>query len=192
MTLSIDRIMGNADPLELAKLLRRDGAVIVHDALTSSQLAGLNAELDDTVNATSPGLRHPSAERMIEFYGSSTIRLDGMPARSAAFREVMLSPLLCGVADELLLPNCDKTPSVEFLHKPLIMPFFVDQELSFNEGRDTYFERWDEKKQKHCEFSSTVYMRQGDEKRRVGEFQFHKGSRKELKFRFYKEFLMNY
>ena len=92
----------------------------------------------------------------------------------------------------LLLPNCDKTPSVEFLHKPLIMPFFVDQELSFNEGRDTYFERWDEKKQKHCEFSSSVYMRQGDEKRRVGEFQFHKGSRKELKFRFYKEFLMNY
>ena len=106
MTVSIERVAGNADPAELAALLRRDGAAIVHDALTPGQLAGLNAELDDTIKATSPGLRHPSAQRMIEFYGHSTIRLDGMPSRSAAFREVMLSPLLCGVADALLLPNC--------------------------------------------------------------------------------------
>lgn len=107
MTVSIQRVEGNADPVELAALLRRDGAAIVHDALTPDQLTGLNAELDDTINATSPGLRFPSAERMIEFYGHSTIRLDGMPSRSAAFREVMLSPLLCGVADELLLPTCN-------------------------------------------------------------------------------------
>ena len=107
MTVSIERIEGNVDPVELAALLRRDGAAIVHNALTPSQLAGLNADLDDTITATSPGLRHPSAERMIEFYGHSTIRLDGMPSRSAAFREVMLSPLLCGVADELLLPTCN-------------------------------------------------------------------------------------
>ena len=107
MTVSIERVAGSIDPSELAALLRRDGAVIVHDALTPDQLTGLNAELDDTIKGTSPGLRHPSAERMIEFYGHSTIRLDGMPSRSAAFREVMLSSLLCGVADELLLPNCD-------------------------------------------------------------------------------------
>ena len=44
---------------------------------------------------------------MIEFYGSFTNRLDGMPARSAAFRGVMLSPLLCGVAGELLLSSCE-------------------------------------------------------------------------------------
>jgi len=92
----------------------------------------------------------------------------------------------------LLLPNCHKTPSVEFLQKPPTTPFFVDQTLSFKEGREIYFERWDEKKQKYCEFSSTVYMGQGEEKKRVGEFQFHKGSRKEVKFRFYREFLTNY
>ena len=107
MTVSIEHVEGNADPVKLAELLRRDGAAIVHDALTPDQLAGLNADLDDTIKATSPGLRNPSAKRMIEFYGHSTIRLDGMPSRSAAFREVMLSPLLCGVADELLLPNCE-------------------------------------------------------------------------------------
>jgi len=107
MTISLEKVTASADPAELAALLRRDGAVIVYDALTANQLIGLNSELDDTINATSPGLRHPTARRMIEFYGHSTIRLDGMPSRSAAFREVMLSPLLCGVADELLLPNCE-------------------------------------------------------------------------------------
>jgi hypothetical protein len=105
--ISIERIQGNVEPVELAALLRRDGVVIVQDALTASQLAGLNAELDNSINATLPGLRHPSAEEMIEFYGSSTIRLDGMPARSAAFREVMLSPLMCEVTDELLLSSCE-------------------------------------------------------------------------------------
>lgn len=107
MTAAIERVPGDIDPQALASLLRRDGAIIVQDALTATQLAGLNADLDDTINATAPGLRNPSAQRMVEFYGSATIRLDGMPARSATFREVMLSPLMCAVADELLLPNCE-------------------------------------------------------------------------------------
>ena len=49
MTVSIERVAGSIDPSELAALLRRDGAVIVHDALTPDQLTGLNAELDDTI-----------------------------------------------------------------------------------------------------------------------------------------------
>jgi ectoine hydroxylase-related dioxygenase (phytanoyl-CoA dioxygenase family) len=44
---------------------------------------------------------------MVEFYGHHTIRLDGLPSKSKTFLEVMQSPLICGVADELLLPSCD-------------------------------------------------------------------------------------
>jgi len=44
---------------------------------------------------------------MIEFYGQSTVRLDGLPGRSVTFQEIMQSRLICGVADKLLLPNCD-------------------------------------------------------------------------------------
>jgi ectoine hydroxylase-related dioxygenase (phytanoyl-CoA dioxygenase family) len=54
-----------------------------------------------------PRLRHPSHEDMIEFYGHSTVRLDGLPRRSVTFQEIMQSRPICGVADELLLPNCD-------------------------------------------------------------------------------------
>ena len=38
--ISIERIEGNVEPVESAALLCRDGAVIVHGALTASQLVG--------------------------------------------------------------------------------------------------------------------------------------------------------
>ena len=43
---------------------------------------------------------------MVEFYGHSTVRIDGLPAKSRTFLEVMLSPLLLEAADHFLLPNC--------------------------------------------------------------------------------------
>ena len=92
---------------EIVEVLERDGGVIVENVIEPDQLAQLNAELDGVIEATRPGLRNPSHERMVEFYGAETIRLDGMPARSEAFQRLMLSPLLCGVADILLLPNCE-------------------------------------------------------------------------------------
>jgi ectoine hydroxylase-related dioxygenase (phytanoyl-CoA dioxygenase family) len=106
MTLKLKHVHSSIEAGELAAILERDGAAVVHEALTREQTKTLNAELDDVVAKTAPGLRHPSHEDMIEFYGQSTIRLDGLPARSKTFRDIMLSPLMCGLADELLLPNC--------------------------------------------------------------------------------------
>ncbi len=107
MAPSLERLTNNATSSELCEVLERDGAVVVEGVLTADQLASLNGDLDQVVSATAPGLRHPSHEMMIEFYGHSTIRLDGLPARSKTFREVMLLPLLCEAADYFLLPNCD-------------------------------------------------------------------------------------
>ncbi|MBC8240851.1 MAG: phytanoyl-CoA dioxygenase family protein [Alphaproteobacteria bacterium] len=103
----LERLTGSATSTELCEILGRDGAVIVEGVLTAEQLGSLNADLDRVASVTAPGLRHPSHEDMIEFYGHSTIRRDGLPAKSPAFVETMLLPLLCEAADYFLLPNCE-------------------------------------------------------------------------------------
>jgi len=96
----------------------------------------------------------------------------------------MLEYLFC--CDYLLLiSNCSKDPQVEFLKK--IKNYFTNQEIIFS--RNTYEEKWNEKKQKNSEFSSTIKVKLNDDYIIIGEFQFHKSSRQEVKFRFFKKFI---
>jgi ectoine hydroxylase-related dioxygenase (phytanoyl-CoA dioxygenase family) len=119
----------------LVATLERDGCAIVEGLLSPEQLAALNRELDGEISAKSPGVRaweltnRPpdsgltleidsslaglndlSTEAMDqfarEFYGSRTVRIDGLAGRSPAFVEVMCHPVLLAAADRLLLPNC--------------------------------------------------------------------------------------
>ncbi|NKB55118.1 MAG: mitomycin antibiotic biosynthesis protein [Alphaproteobacteria bacterium] len=106
MAPSLARLDGTADCATLCEVLSRDGAVVVEDALTPTQLKGLNGDLDRIIAVTPPGVAHPTEDDMVAFFGQSTIRIDGLPAKSETFTEVMLSPLLCGVADHFLLPHC--------------------------------------------------------------------------------------
>jgi ectoine hydroxylase-related dioxygenase (phytanoyl-CoA dioxygenase family) len=107
MAPKIERIKSTASSKHLYKLLDRDGAVIVEDILKPDQLASLNSELDQLVSKVDPGLRNPTTDDMIDFYGLSTIRIDGLPAKSETFLDVMLLPQLCETADHFLLPSCD-------------------------------------------------------------------------------------
>ncbi len=107
MAPKIERIKGTASSKHLCKLLERDGAVIVENILKPKQLANLNSQLNRIVSKVEAGLRNPTTEEMIEFYGHSTIRIDGLPAKSTTFLEVMLLPQLRETADHFLLPNCD-------------------------------------------------------------------------------------
>ena len=102
----IDRVSSSTSATELCSLLDRDGAVIVENVLSLEQLKRLNGEFESCVSATPPGIKFPDHEYFIEFYGTKTKRIDGLPAKSAAFVELMLSPLLTDVADHFLLPNC--------------------------------------------------------------------------------------
>ena len=96
----------------------------------------------------------------------------------------MLENLFC--CDYLLLiSNCDKDPYIEFMKK--INNYFTNQEIIFS--RNTYEERWNEKKNKYSEFSTTIKIVLDKENVIIGEFQFHKSSRQELKFRFFKRFI---
>ena len=94
-------------PTVLTGILQRDGAAIVEDALAPATLSGINSDVDDVLADTAPGLRHPTSDYFVGFYGSQTIRLDGLPAKSRTFLKVMQHPLMTKVADELLLPNCE-------------------------------------------------------------------------------------
>jgi len=103
----LEHVTGTVTPADLCALLEHDGAAVVEGALAPAVLEGLNCDFDRIVAATPPGVRHPTEDDMVDFYGEATIRADGLPGKSTAFIEAMLSPLLCGVADRFLLPNCD-------------------------------------------------------------------------------------
>jgi ectoine hydroxylase-related dioxygenase (phytanoyl-CoA dioxygenase family) len=106
MTAELRRIKHSAPSAQICDILERDGAVIVEDILNHELLTQLNAEMDRHVAAVAPGLRHPTMQEMIEFYGEATIRIDGLPAKSDSFIDVMLLPQLRAAADHFLLPNC--------------------------------------------------------------------------------------
>ena len=107
MSNTLEHVDASIDPVELAGIMQRDGAAIVLNALNPDQLASLNGELDGAVEAAGPGLRNPTDDFFVEFYGKQTIRLDGLPARSKTFQEIMESQPITGVADTLLLPSCE-------------------------------------------------------------------------------------
>ena len=105
---SLQRVSSMAtSPGEVSEVLSRDGAVIVEGVVDRSLLAALNDDLDSFVDDLGVGLRNPTHDRMVEFYGSSTVRFDGLPAKSSGFVEVLQLPLLQNVADIVLKPQCE-------------------------------------------------------------------------------------
>jgi len=106
MAASLKHLSSTATSEQICATLERDGAVVIEELLDSGLLSKLNADLDRYVSGTAPGLRNPTMDEMIEFYGESTIRIDGLPAKSDSFVDIMLLPQLCETADRLLLPNC--------------------------------------------------------------------------------------
>ena len=92
---------------EVSDILNCDGAVVVEGAIEPGMLAALNADLDGFVEDLGVGLRNPASDFFVDFYGASTVRIDGLPTKSPAFLDVLQLPLLQNVADILLKPNCE-------------------------------------------------------------------------------------
>jgi len=102
------------------------------------------------------------------------------------FLNCMLSKLYC--CDYLLhINNCDNTPFVQLLKKPNLN-YFNDNPIIFD--KSIYKEKWSKKKNKYSEFSTNLKINIDNNIINIGELQFHKSSRKEIKFRFYYNFLM--
>lgn len=107
MGASLIRLANTASFDELRSALEQDGAVIIESILTAGQLANLNAELDPFVAAAAPGSPNATSRDLMDFLGHTTVRIDGLPAKSPTFLDIMLLPQLCETADHFLLPSCE-------------------------------------------------------------------------------------
>ncbi len=107
MAAVIRRVDKTTSSQDLCSVLEQDGAVIVENILAAEQLTKINTELEEFVSAATPGSRNATSPEMVDFLGLSTIRIDGLAAKSETFLEAMLLPQLCEAADRFLLPNCE-------------------------------------------------------------------------------------
>ena len=118
-------------------------------------------------------------------YEKNVLRLDFIKKNIKDFLNTMLKNLFC-CDYEIIGFNCEKNIRIELLKKPTNMNYFNDFDLSqITFTRPNYEEKWNEKKQKNSEYSTTLKLNNES----VGELQFHKTSRKVIKFRFFRKFL---
>jgi hypothetical protein len=106
------------------------------------------------------------------------------------YLNTMLEGVFC--CDNLLIiKNCSsENPCLTYYETKSLkkkLDYFKDQIIIYT--REEYEERWNQNKKKNSEMSSTISMDLSGERIVIGEFQFHKNSRKELKFRFMNTFL---
>ncbi len=85
---------------EIMDAVDRDGAVIVRDVLSPTQVDQLRSELDPFLESTSNGVD--------DFHGKCTTRTGALIARSAMCREMVLDPRVRGVCDRVLLEHCER------------------------------------------------------------------------------------
>lgn len=83
---------------ELERVLARDGALILDDVLSPSQVDELVSELRPYVEATQPG-------RDV-FSGTLTTRTGALVARSPRTRSLVMDPRIHAVCEAVLKPNC--------------------------------------------------------------------------------------
>jgi ectoine hydroxylase-related dioxygenase (phytanoyl-CoA dioxygenase family) len=102
---SLTRCPVNTSVSELAKIVHRDGGVVVEGLLTPNETHTLHDQLQPHVERRSPGFREDAGDD--EFYGRKTVRIQGLAAKSRQFVDsILLNEILLGIADEILLPNC--------------------------------------------------------------------------------------
>lgn len=104
---SLEVLDGNTAHLtEILEILDRDGGVIVHNMLTPEVVARMLGELQATTLATQTGPK-TDHELVNHFWGEQTKRFTRLAQRSQTFTdEVLVHPILLGVADAVLRPHC--------------------------------------------------------------------------------------
>jgi ectoine hydroxylase-related dioxygenase (phytanoyl-CoA dioxygenase family) len=91
---------------EILAVLAQDGGVIVHNMLSPQVVANLLTELAPQSETSQVGPKSDN-ENVNHFWGQQTKRFTRLAQRSQTFAdEVLVHPILTGVADELLKPYC--------------------------------------------------------------------------------------
>ncbi len=99
---TIERFPADIEPAKLCATLEADGCAVVEGILPPKLLAAMNGDLETWIASTPPGCRH-DVDHMKEALGEKTIRIDGLPAKSDAFIDVLQLPLLLAAVDHFLL-----------------------------------------------------------------------------------------
>ena len=98
------RLGADADSDLLLETIDRDGGLVIEGLLDPRTVDRIDHELAPHVNARRPGFRDGFDD---SFYGSNTVRVQGIPAKSPTFiDEYLLHPTLLDLADRVLLPYC--------------------------------------------------------------------------------------
>ncbi|MFN3511525.1 MAG: phytanoyl-CoA dioxygenase family protein [Phenylobacterium sp.] len=95
---SLVHLPADAPSGEIAAVLARDGALILDDALSPSEVDALVAELAPYVEATEPG-------RDV-FSGTRTTRTGALVARSPLSRRLVMDRRIHALCEAVLKPNC--------------------------------------------------------------------------------------
>jgi ectoine hydroxylase-related dioxygenase (phytanoyl-CoA dioxygenase family) len=103
--MDIPRHGPDADLPSVVAGLRSHGAVIVERRFHGRVLDTLRSDLAGWVERMPAGSQTGSADER-EFHGERTTRFGGLAAKSPAFVDVLLDPVLLGAAETLLLPAC--------------------------------------------------------------------------------------
>ena len=91
---------------EILAVLAQDGGVIVHNMLSPQVVANLLSELAPQSEKSQVGPKSDN-KNVNHFWGQQTKRFTRLAQRSQTFAdEVLVHPILTGVADELLKPYC--------------------------------------------------------------------------------------
>jgi hypothetical protein len=97
---SLTHLPADTDPDRIIEVLKRDGALILDDALSGSETDALLDELRPWIEATPNGAD--------DFTGHLTTRTGALVARSPRIRPVVADPRILALADRFLLPACER------------------------------------------------------------------------------------
>ena len=98
--LGLQHLAADAPAAAIAAILDSDGALILDDVITPSEVAAVMGEISPYIEATPPGRD--------AFTGVSTTRTGALAARSARCRELILHPSILAACDAFLLRACDR------------------------------------------------------------------------------------
>ena len=96
----LETLPATASTDEILAVLKRDGALILKDALTPAQLAQVRAETMPYIEATEFGRD--------DFTGSLTTRTGALVARSPACRDMVSNKTIVDAANAFLKPFCER------------------------------------------------------------------------------------
>ena len=97
--MAVESLDQSASVDDILPVLQRDGVVVIRNIATPETMDRLLADIGPALEHEEPGGG--------EFFGYRSKRLGGLVGRSPVFSELIVNPLLLGLADAILLPNCE-------------------------------------------------------------------------------------